>query len=331
MAKKQDTEPEPQTGVESGFLPDALPGMGIGFMMVAALVAAVIVAGVVGVLLHDGRPRTVAVVPMPPLSAPEPKAEPMVMPAPEPETMPRADDAAMPPAGDAMPEEGKAQGPDTEPAMETPSEKAPKAIPEPSDPGPESTADRSMDDSRDAPRPAMDTADTADKPAEMADKTAMPQAPAMAEPEKPETAPTSAPPAMPQPQFGDTGKPEPMETEPALEKAEVVASPAPTPETAPAPESMPTETVEAAQPPTPALPAPAPSEREMAALPAERMVVTRRSNLRAEPSPSAAIVGKVEKGATIERLDPQPRLGYFRVIHDGTEGWLWWRNVEAGG
>jgi len=39
--------------------------------------------------------------------------------------MPRADDAAMPPAGETMPEEGESQGPDTEPAMEAPSEDMP--------------------------------------------------------------------------------------------------------------------------------------------------------------------------------------------------------------
>jgi len=55
--------------------------------------------------------------------------------------------------------------------------------------------------------------------------------------------------------------------------------------------------------------------------------LTRRSNLRAEPHPSSAILGKLKRGDHVSTRLVRPYLGYYRVEHGGTEGWVWWRNV----
>lgn len=59
----------------------------------------------------------------------------------------------------------------------------------------------------------------------------------------------------------------------------------------------------------------------------EPVIITRISNLRAEPGPDGKILAKVQGGAKGERLHPNPLLGYYRVRVGGQEGWLWYLNV----
>jgi hypothetical protein len=60
-------------------------------------------------------------------------------------------------------------------------------------------------------------------------------------------------------------------------------------------------------------------------------VVTRNVNLRSDPSTSQPRIELLKPPTTLEVLDPNLQSGYLHVrSSDGTEGWVWARNVEVG-
>jgi hypothetical protein len=58
------------------------------------------------------------------------------------------------------------------------------------------------------------------------------------------------------------------------------------------------------------------------------VVVTRGSWLRAEASAEAAVIGHVRRGERLVRLGDTPVAGYYPVMHQTLQGWVWWRNVS---
>jgi hypothetical protein len=59
-------------------------------------------------------------------------------------------------------------------------------------------------------------------------------------------------------------------------------------------------------------------------------VITRSSNLRERPDVESAIVARLRPGTRVRVLEETPVFGYYRVLSDGREGWLWWLNVKPG-
>lgn len=57
------------------------------------------------------------------------------------------------------------------------------------------------------------------------------------------------------------------------------------------------------------------------------MVVTRGSNMRAEPSVHAALVAHFKAGERVYRMEEKAVLGYYLVRSDKATGWIWWTNV----
>lgn len=59
------------------------------------------------------------------------------------------------------------------------------------------------------------------------------------------------------------------------------------------------------------------------------MVVTRGSNMRAEPSVNAPLVAHYKPGERVYRMEEKAVLGYYLVRSDKATGWIWWMNVAA--
>lgn len=59
------------------------------------------------------------------------------------------------------------------------------------------------------------------------------------------------------------------------------------------------------------------------------MIVTRGSNMRAEPSVNASLVAHFKAGERVYRMEEKPVLGYYLVRSDRATGWIWWMNVAA--
>lgn len=59
----------------------------------------------------------------------------------------------------------------------------------------------------------------------------------------------------------------------------------------------------------------------------DRVILTRGSNLRAGPGPDALVLARLREGEALVRLEPDPVLGYYRVLYGGRAGWVWWLNV----
>jgi hypothetical protein len=78
-----------------------------------------------------------------------------------------------------------------------------------------------------------------------------------------------------------------------------------------------------APPPEPAAAAEAPPQTN-GGLP---MVVTRGSNMRAEPSVNAPLIAHLTAGERVHRMEEKAVLGYFLVRSDKATGWIWWANV----
>ena len=57
------------------------------------------------------------------------------------------------------------------------------------------------------------------------------------------------------------------------------------------------------------------------------MVVTRGSNMRAEPSVTAPLVAHFKAGERVYRMEEKAVLGYYLVRSDKATGWIWWMNV----
>lgn len=78
-----------------------------------------------------------------------------------------------------------------------------------------------------------------------------------------------------------------------------------------------------APPPEPAPAAEAPAQTN-GGLP---MVVTRGSNMRAEPSVNAPLIAHFTAGERVYRMEEKAVLGYYLVRSDKATGWIWWTNV----
>lgn len=59
-------------------------------------------------------------------------------------------------------------------------------------------------------------------------------------------------------------------------------------------------------------------------------VITRSSNLREGPNVESAIVARLSPGSRIQVLEAKPVFGYYRVLSEGQDGWVWWLNVDPG-
>lgn len=57
------------------------------------------------------------------------------------------------------------------------------------------------------------------------------------------------------------------------------------------------------------------------------MLVTRGSNMRAEPSVNAPLVAHFKAGERVYRMEEKAVLGYYLVRSDKATGWIWWTNV----
>ncbi|HRW61477.1 MAG TPA: hypothetical protein P5340_12580, partial [Defluviicoccus sp.] len=57
------------------------------------------------------------------------------------------------------------------------------------------------------------------------------------------------------------------------------------------------------------------------------MVVTRGSNMRAEPSVNAPLIAHFAAGERVHRMEEKAVLGYYLVRSDKATGWIWWANV----
>lgn len=57
------------------------------------------------------------------------------------------------------------------------------------------------------------------------------------------------------------------------------------------------------------------------------MVVTRGSNMRAEPSVNAPLIAHFTAGERVYRMEEKAVLGYYLVRSDKATGWIWWMNV----
>ena len=64
-------------------------------------------------------------------------------------------------------------------------------------------------------------------------------------------------------------------------------------------------------------------------LSSQTLVVTRSSNLRADPSTDHLPKTHLNRGDTVERLEPQNIGGYGLVRFGQIEGWVWLKNVKA--
>lgn len=64
-------------------------------------------------------------------------------------------------------------------------------------------------------------------------------------------------------------------------------------------------------------------------LSAQTLQVTRSSNLRGDPSTAHQPKAHVDRGDTVERLEPQNIGGYALVRFGEIEGWIWLRNVKV--
>ncbi|VUX47958.1 exported hypothetical protein [Candidatus Defluviicoccus seviourii] len=95
----------------------------------------------------------------------------------------------------------------------------------------------------------------------------------------------------------------------------LTSAPPPGSESAPATASPP--------PPEPAPAAEAPPQTN-GGLP---MVVTRGSNMRAEPSVNAPLIAHFTAGERVYRMEEKAVLGYYLVRSDKATGWIWWTNV----
>lgn len=98
----------------------------------------------------------------------------------------------------------------------------------------------------------------------------------------------------------------------------------------PKPEALASATPAGDQPTNGAATPPEPAAPEAAApqinggLP---MVVSRGSNMRAEPSVNAALVAHFKAGERVYRMEEKAVLGYYLVRSDKATGWIWWTNV----
>ena len=57
-------------------------------------------------------------------------------------------------------------------------------------------------------------------------------------------------------------------------------------------------------------------------------VITRSSNLREQPDVESPIVARLAPGTRVQVLEARPVFGYYRVLSDGKNGWVWWLNVD---
>ncbi len=128
----------------------------------------------------------------------------------------------------------------------------------------------------------------------------------------------------------------PATPQPSLQPSDAAAAPT-TPTTAPnaggaaraAPEALTpasppgSEPATATAPPEPAPAAEAPPQTN-GGLP---MVVTRGSNMRAEPSVNAPLIAHFTAGERVYRMEEKAVLGYYLVRSDKATGWIWWANV----
>lgn len=57
------------------------------------------------------------------------------------------------------------------------------------------------------------------------------------------------------------------------------------------------------------------------------MRVVRRSNIRGQPTPDSAALGRADEGAIVIIVDPAPRRGYYRIATGELEGWIWGANL----
>jgi uncharacterized protein YraI len=65
---------------------------------------------------------------------------------------------------------------------------------------------------------------------------------------------------------------------------------------------------------------------------AQKATVARPVNLRVNPSTSNSPISVLATGTALTLLDSTPQTGYYHVkTEDGTEGWVWARNVKTGG
>lgn len=58
------------------------------------------------------------------------------------------------------------------------------------------------------------------------------------------------------------------------------------------------------------------------------MRVVRFSNIRSQPTPGSAALGRAEEGTMVILVDPKPDRGYYRVATGEYEGWIWGANLE---
>src|SRR5512134_1174626 len=59
------------------------------------------------------------------------------------------------------------------------------------------------------------------------------------------------------------------------------------------------------------------------------MQVVRRSNIRAQPTPSSAALGVAEEGTMVILVEAKPTRGYYRIATGEIEGWIWGANLVA--
>lgn len=128
----------------------------------------------------------------------------------------------------------------------------------------------------------------------------------------------------------------PVRTEPATDQAAAPAGPAASgrPFAVPTPEALPSAAPAAAAAnggvangaaDTPTEPAVAAAEAKAdGGVP---MVVTRGSNMRAEPSFNAAMVAHFKAGERVFRMEEKEVLGYHLVRSDKATGWIWSMNL----
>jgi hypothetical protein len=57
------------------------------------------------------------------------------------------------------------------------------------------------------------------------------------------------------------------------------------------------------------------------------MRVVRRSNIRGQPTPDSAALGRADEGTIVIIVEPAPRRGYYRIATGELEGWIWSANL----